>query len=291
MNTPLLSLKLPGITKTRSGKVREMFDLGESLLMVASDRISAFDVILPHGIPDKGRVLTQISRFWFGQTEGWMPNHLISCEPPIADPRLAGRCMVVKKTTPLPVECVVRGYLSGSGWKEYREHGTLAGEPLPAGLSESSPLPEPRFTPATKADTGHDMNISCAEASSLLGEAVFQKVRDYSLRLYNFAHSYAVQRGIIVADTKFEFGLLDGEVILIDEALTPDSSRFWPADQYRAGGSQPSFDKQYLRDYLETLDWDKTPPGPALPDLVIEQTAAKYREAYRLLTGHNLPEC
>lgn len=294
-NEPLLHLDLPGIKKLKSGKVRDIFDLGDRLLFVASDRISAFDVIMPNGIPRKGEVLTQISYFWFAQTESFQPNHLISRagEPlpanlqPFAG-NLAGRSMLVKKANPLAIECVVRGYLAGSGWKEYRESQTVCGIKLPAGLKESSELPEPIFTPATKAETGHDENISFEHAAQIVGKDIAERVRAASLKIYNFARDYARKRGIIIADTKFEFGLLDGQLLLIDEVLTPDSSRFWPAAEYQPGKGQPSFDKQFVRDYLETLDWNKTPPGPRLPPEVVAKTQAKYLEAYERLTGKKL---
>jgi phosphoribosylaminoimidazole-succinocarboxamide synthase len=294
-NEPLLQLDLPGIPKLRSGKVREIFDLGDSLLLVATDRISAFDVIMPNGIPRKGEVLTQLSHFWFAQTEAFQPNHLLSRPgdplPPNLQPysaQLARRCMIVKKARPLTIECVVRGYLAGSGWKEYREQQTVCGIKLPPSLKESSELPAPIFTPATKAESGHDINIPFAEAARMVGEDRAEQVRAASLKLYRFARDYARRRGIIIADTKFEFGLLDGKLILIDEVLTPDSSRFWPADQYQPGASQPSFDKQFVRDYLETLTWNKTPPAPMLPPDVVARTQAKYLEAYERLTGHKL---
>jgi phosphoribosylaminoimidazole-succinocarboxamide synthase len=250
---------------------------------------------MPNGIPRKGEVLAQISYFWFAQTESFQPNHLISRanEPlpknlqPFAD-KLAGRSMIVKKAKPLAIECVVRGYLAGSGWKEYQKSRTVCGIKLPPGLKESSELPEPIFTPATKAETGHDENISFERAKRIVGDDMAGQARAASLRIYNFARDYARQRGIIIADTKFEFGLVNGKLILIDEVLTPDSSRFWPADQYAPGKSQPSFDKQFVRDYLETLDWDKTPPGPKLPDDVVVKTTAKYLEAYERLTGGKL---
>ncbi len=294
-NETLLQVDLPGIKKLKSGKVRDIYDLGDRLLFVASDRISAFDCIMPNGIPRKGEVLTQISYFWFGQTESFQPNHLLSRpgEPwpaqlqPFAS-KLAGRSMIVKKASPLAIECVVRGYLAGSGWKEYRQSQTVCGIKLPPGLKESAELPEPVFTPATKAATGHDENISFDRAAGIVGRDIATRVRDASLKIYNFARDYARRRGIIIADTKFEFGSLDGELLLIDEVLTPDSSRFWPADQYQPGKSQPSFDKQFVRDYLETLDWDKTPPAPALPPEVVAKTQAKYLEAYERLTGSKL---
>jgi phosphoribosylaminoimidazole-succinocarboxamide synthase len=294
-NDTLLHLDLPGIRKLRSGKVREIFDLGDRLLFVATDRLSAFDVIMPNGIPRKGEVLTQISYFWFGQLESFQPNHLLSH---VGDPlpanlqayaaQLGQRSMIVKKATPLTIECVVRGYLAGSGWKEYRERQTVCGIRLPAGLTESAELPEPIFTPATKAESGHDENIPFQEAARMVGSDIAEQARAASLKAYNFARDYARKRGIIIADTKFEFGLLDGKLILIDEVLTPDSSRFWPADQYQPGRGQPSFDKQFVRDYLETLDWNKTPPGPMLPADVVAKTQAKYVEAYERLTGKKL---
>jgi phosphoribosylaminoimidazole-succinocarboxamide synthase len=294
-NETVLQLELPGVKKLKSGKVRDIFDLGDRLLFVASDRISAFDCIMPNGIPRKGEVLTQISYFWFSQTEAFQPHHLISRAgdplPANLQPfaaQLERRSMIVKKAQPLAIECVVRGYLAGSGWKEYKKNQTVCGIKLPAGLQESSELPEPIFTPATKAETGHDENISFEEAARIVGSDIAEQARAASLKIYRFARDYARQRGIIIADTKFEFGLLDGKLILIDEVLTPDSSRFWPADQYRPGQGQPSFDKQIVRDYLETLDWDKTPPAPALPADVVAKTQAKYLEAYEKLTGKKL---
>jgi len=297
-NEPILQLDLPGIKKLKSGKVREVFDLGDRLLFVATDRISAFDVIMPNGIPRKGEVLAQISCFWFAQTESFQPNHLISRIPQSGKPlpknlqsfadKLAGRSMIVKKAKPLAIECVVRGYLAGSGWKEYQKSQTVCGIKLPPGLKESGELPEPIFTPATKAETGHDENIPFERAKRIVGDDMAGQARAASLRIYNFARDYARQRGIIIADTKFEFGLDNGKLILIDEVLTPDSSRFWPADQFQPGRGQPSFDKQFVRDYLETLNWDKTPPGPKLPDDVVAKTTAKYLEAYERLTGKSL---
>jgi phosphoribosylaminoimidazole-succinocarboxamide synthase len=292
---PLLQLDLPGIKKLKSGKVRELFDLGDRLLMVASDRLSAFDVIMPNGIPRKGEVLTQISHFWFDRFAAFQPNHLLArADDPLPPPlqpfaaHLARRSMIVKKAQPLAIECVVRGYLAGSGWKEYQNSRTVCGIALPDGLKESSELPAPIFTPATKAETGHDENISFEQAAQIVGADLARQARDASLRLYTDARAYARQRGILIADTKFEFGLFDGKLILIDEVLTPDSSRFWPADQYVPGRSQPSFDKQFVRDYLETLDWNKTPPGPVLPADVVAKTSAKYLEAYERLTGKKL---
>lgn len=294
-DVPLLSLELPGIRKLKSGKVREVFDLGDRLLFVATDRISAFDCIMPNGIPRKGEVLTQISHFWFDRTESWLPNHRLARagDPLPAELRpfeaqLKGRSMIVCKAAPLPIECVVRGYLAGSGWKEYRSHGTVCGIRLPAGLRESDALPEPIFTPATKAETGHDENIPFEKAAELTGADLAAQARDLSLKLYSFARDYARTRGIIIADTKFEFGVFEGRLVLIDEVLTPDSSRFWPADQYGPGRSQPSYDKQYVRDYLETLTWSKTPPAPALPPEVVARTQAKYLEAFERLTGRQL---
>jgi len=294
-NEPLLELELPGIKKVKSGKVREVFDLGDSFLFVATDRISAFDVIMPNGIPRKGEVLTQISHFWFDRLEGEVPNHRLADPqdplPAILAPyaaRLERRSMVVKKAQPLTIECVVRGYLAGSGWKEYRQNRTVCGISLPEGLTESDELPEPIFTPATKAEAGHDENISFAEAAERVGADMAEQVRTFSLSIYNQARAYARERGIIIADTKFEFGMVDGELVLIDEVLTPDSSRFWPANQYQPGRSQPSFDKQFVRDYLETLDWNKQPPAPELPADVVQKTEAKYLDAYHRLTGLHL---
>jgi len=295
MNEPILQLDLPGIKKVRSGKVREVFDLGDSFLLVASDRISAFDVIMPNGIPHKGAVLTQISHFWFEKFAALVPNHLLAKanDPlpanlaPYAD-KLAKRSMIVKKAKPLAIECIVRGYLSGSGLKEYKKSQTVCGIKLPAGLVDSSELPEPIFTPSTKAEEGHDENINFEQACEIVGTELATQARDLSLMIYKAGRDYAKQRGIIIADTKFEFGLFEGKLILIDEVLTPDSSRFWPADQYAPGRSQPSFDKQFVRDYLETLTWDKTPPGPKLPDDVVAKTSAKYLEAYEKLTGKKL---
>jgi phosphoribosylaminoimidazole-succinocarboxamide synthase len=294
-NDTVLTLELPGVRKVKSGKVREIFELGDSFLFVASDRISAFDCVMPNGIPRKGEVLTQLSHFWFDQTESFVPNHrlakandpLPSQLQPYAE-KLARRSMIVKKAQPLAIECVVRGYLAGSGWKEYKKSQTVCGIKLPPGLEDSSELPEPIFTPATKAETGHDENIDFEAAAKIVGKEIAEKARDLSIRIYSFAREYARKRGIIIADTKFEFGLLNGQLLLIDEVLTPDSSRFWPADQYAPGKNQPSFDKQFVRDYLETLDWNKTPPAPALPEDVVQKTTAKYLEAYKRLTGRDL---
>jgi phosphoribosylaminoimidazole-succinocarboxamide synthase len=276
-----------------SGKVREIYSFGDEMLLVASDRISAFDVIMPTEIPDKGRVLTALSKFWFDRTTSIVPNHLISIEPkdfPSAarDPELAGRSMLVRRLAMLPVECVVRGYLAGSGWKDYQATGAICGHGLPAGLRESDRLPQPIFTPATKAAEGHDINIDREAASLLVGGDRYDDLERISLDLYEAAAAHALERGIIVADTKFEFGLLpDGTLVLGDEVLTPDSSRFWPADGYEPGRAQASFDKQYLRDWLETLDWDKSPPGPELPDTVVEGTRSRYADAYQRLTGES----
>jgi phosphoribosylaminoimidazole-succinocarboxamide synthase len=294
-NATILQLDLPGVRKIKSGKVREIFDLGDALLFVATDRISAFDCVMPNGIPRKGEVLTQLSHFWFDRMAGIVPNHRLALAndplPPNLQPhadKLAKRSMIVKKAEPLSIECVVRGYLAGSGWKEYRNRQTVCGIKLPEGLVESSELPQPIFTPATKATTGHDININFDEAAKLVGADIAEQCRATSLKIYSQARDYARQRGIIIADTKFEFGIFEGQLILIDEVLTPDSSRFWPADLYRPGASQPSFDKQFVRDYLETLDWDKTPPAPELPPQVVSQTQAKYLEAFKRLTGRDL---
>ncbi|MBN8246144.1 MAG: phosphoribosylaminoimidazolesuccinocarboxamide synthase [Verrucomicrobia bacterium] len=293
--TPLLNLELPGIRRLRSGKVREVFDLGDRLLLVATDRISAFDCVMPNGIPRKGEVLTQMSHFWFDLTESWLPNHRLARAtdplPAALAPwttTLARRSMIVRKAAPLPIECVVRGYLAGSGWKEYRASQTVCGQRLPAGLAECGELPEPIFTPATKAESGHDENIPFATAAAMIGADLAETVRQASLKLYQVARDHARARGILIADTKFEFGLFEGRLILIDEVLTPDSSRFWPADQWRPGRGQPSFDKQFVRDHLESLDWDKTPPAPALPADVVARTQAKYLEAFERLTGRPL---
>jgi len=292
--SPQSFLDLPDIKKLRSGKVREVFDLGETLLFVATDRLSAFDVILPDPIPDKGAVLNQLSAFWFKRFSN-VKNHFVTAnfdefpkELQAFRPQLAGRSMIVRKTKPLPVECVVRGYLAGSGWKEYQESQSVCGIKLPSGLKLASQLPEPIFTPATKSDTGHDLNIDMNECRQILGNEMAARVCDLSLQIYAAGRDHAAQRGIIVADTKFEFGTVDGQLLLIDECLTPDSSRFWPKGQYIVGQSPPSFDKQFVRDYLETLDWNKTPPAPSLPQDVITKTSAKYVEAFERLTGEKL---
>ncbi len=284
----LRDIDLPDVPKLRSGKVREVFDLGDTLLFVATDRLSAFDVILPDPIPHKGAVLNQISAFWFRRFR-FVPNHFISTDLPeqlrdFSD-QLAGRSMIVTKTQPLAIECVIRGYLAGSGWKDYQQTGSVCGQELPRGLQLASKLPEPIFTPATKSESGHDVNITWSEACEVVGEKAASRARELSLLIYKAGSEYAAERGIIVADTKFEFGTRNGELLLIDECLTPDSSRFWPADQYVVGKSPPSYDKQFVRDYLETLDWNKTAPGPRLPQEIIQKTSAKYLEAFEVLTG------
>ncbi len=295
MSSVVWETNLAGAKLLSRGKVRDIYEVGGRLLLVATDRISAFDVVLPTPIPDKGRVLTQLSRFWFDRLADVVPNHVISGEelpPELASERdqLAGRSMLCRKTKPLPVECVVRGYLVGSGWKDYRATGKVCGIPLPAGLRESDKLPEPLFTPSTKATQGHDENISFDEVVRQIGAELAESVRSISIELYRRATEYAAPRGILLADTKFEFGLLDGELIWIDEALTPDSSRFWPAEGYAPGRPQPSFDKQFVRDYLERIGWNKLPPGPELPADVVRGTREKYREAYRLIAGHDLDQ-
>ena len=295
----LKTLELPGISKVNSGKVREIFEIEGDLLLVASDRLSAFDVILPDPIPHKGRVLTQMSKFWFDRIAdaNIVKHHVITVDPrdfpeALREYRdlLANRSMLVKKCRPLPIECVVRGYLAGSGWKEYQSSEEICGIALPSGLRESDKLPEPIFTPATKEASGHDVNISFERAAEIIGHDLASRMRELSLQIYTTARDYAGSRGIIICDTKFEFGIADSELILIDEVLTPDSSRFWPADSYEPGKSQPSFDKQFVRDYLETLDWDKTPPGPELPSEIISATSDRYLEAYRRLAGKDLLE-
>jgi phosphoribosylaminoimidazole-succinocarboxamide synthase len=293
MEAVVLQTNLPGLKLKGRGKVRDIYDLGDRLLIVATDRLSAFDVVLPTPIPDKGRVLTQLSVFWFDQLHDVVPNHLISVknfsgELAAHAAALDGRAMLVKRTEPVPIECVVRGYISGSGLKDYQRTGGICGIPLPKGLRDSDKLPEPIFTPSTKATTGHDENISFEETVERIGRPLAEKLRDLSLTLYKRAAEHAAKRGIIIADTKFEFGLLGDELIWIDEALTPDSSRFWPADQYSPGKAQPSFDKQYVRDYLEEASWNKQPPAPALPPEVVKGTTEKYREAYQRITGHAL---
>lgn len=295
MTPAATKIELPGIAKFKTGKVREVYDLGDQYLFIASDRISAFDCIMPNGIPDKGRVLNMISKFWFDRTGDLVKNHMISTD--VADfpaelqehaELLEGRSMLVKKAELLPVECIVRGYLIGSGWKEYQQSNTIGGMPLRPGYEMAGKLDEAIFTPSTKADEGHDENISIDQMNEIVGEELGQKLIDISLNLYKTAADYALTKGIIIADTKFEFGLVDGELILIDEVLTPDSSRFWPAATYQPGASPLSFDKQFVRDYLETLDWDKTPPAPELPEEIVMKSREKYLEAYKLLTGEEL---
>jgi len=293
---PLLETRLSNRPPDRQGKVRDLYEAGDDLLLVATDRISAFDYVLGSGIPDKGKVLTQLSRFWFERTRAIVDNHLITMDVdryPIAlrasADMLRGRSMLVRKTDPVPIECVARGYLAGSGWKDYLETGEVCGVPLPPGLLESDRLPEPVFTPATKATSGHDENISEADAARLLGEPLVTKLRELTLALYAVGHAHADACGIILADTKFEFGLTpDGGILLIDEAMTPDSSRYWPKDGYAPGRPQPSFDKQFVRDYLEAIRWNKQPPVPSLPDEVVARTREKYCEAFQRLTGHDL---
>jgi phosphoribosylaminoimidazole-succinocarboxamide synthase len=302
MNAPVMTTSLAGLGPRHQGKVRDIYDLGDHLLLVATDRISAFDVVMAEPIPDKGRILTRLSAFWFRHLADLTPNHLVSLEveefPPACRPfkdLLAGRTMLVRKCRPLPVECIVRGYLSGSGWAEYREQGAIGGLRLPPGLMESQKLPEPIFTPSTKAELGtHDENISFAAMESSIGAALAARVRDLSLAIYGRALAWAEPRGVIIADTKFEFGLADGaggagkQLVLIDEVLTPDSSRFWPQEDYKPGGPQKSYDKQYLRDYLESLGWNKKPPPPSLPPEVIANTRARYLQALQTLTGEEL---
>ena len=294
MNTVIAQTNFPGLKLRGRGKVRDIYEVDEDqLLIVATDRLSAFDVVLPTPIPDKGRVLTQLSLFWFEKLADVVPHHVISADhfggelAPYAD-LLEGRGMLVRRTEPVPIECVVRGYISGSGWKDYQKTGGICGIPLPKGLRESDKLPEPIFTPSTKATTGHDENISFEETVSRIGLPLAEQLREVSLTLYRRAAEHAAARGIIIADTKFEFGLLGQELIWIDEALTPDSSRFWPVDEYLPGKTQPSFDKQYVRDYLERIGWNKQPPGPELPADVVTGTKNKYREAYQRITGHAL---
>ena len=294
MNPVVWETNLEGSHLRNRGKVRDLYDVGDSLLIVATDRLSAFDVVLPTPIPDKGRVLTQLSMFWFNLLRDVIPNHVITATDftGVLAPHkniLEGRAMLCRKTEPIPIECVVRGYLAGSGWKDYQKTGNVCGVALPKGMRESDALPEPIFTPSTKATTGHDENISIEQAAAVIGMPLAGRLRDVSLEIYKRAVAYAAPRGILLADTKFEFGLIGNELIWIDEALTPDSSRFWPASGYAPGKSQPSFDKQYVRDYLEQIGWNKQPPGPELPPEVVAQTRAKYREAYQRLTGHELP--
>lgn len=288
-------INIPNLKKFKSGKVREVYDLGDQYLFVASDRISAFDVVMPDGIPNKGQVLNMISKFWFNRTNNLVNNHMISTDiedfPEELNPYkdiLNGRSMLVKKAELLPVECIVRGYLIGSGWKEYKQSQTIGGMSLRPGYEMAGKLDEPIFTPSTKADEGHDENISIDEMNDIVGLELGKKLEAISIELYKTAADFALSKGIIIADTKFEFGMINGELTLIDEILTPDSSRFWPEDSYQPGSSPMSFDKQFVRDYLETLDWDKTPPGPTLPDEILLKSRDKYLEAYKLLTGSDL---
>jgi phosphoribosylaminoimidazole-succinocarboxamide synthase len=285
---PLLQTNLPGYQLRARGKVRDIYEDSDRLLFVATDRISAFDYILATGIPDKGRVLTQMTLFWLDFLKDVVPNHLLSTDMTALPPEFEGRSMWVKKAQMFDVECVARGYLSGSGWKDYKATGSLCGIPLPAGLVESDALPEPIFTPATKAQSGHDENISFETVVNMIGQETAARLRDLTLTIYKKASDYARSRGIIIADTKFEFGVVDGKIILADEVLTPDSSRFWPADTYSPGGPQPSYDKQFVRDYLESIRWNKQPPAPALPPDVALRTSEKYKDAYRTLTGKSL---
>jgi phosphoribosylaminoimidazole-succinocarboxamide synthase len=290
----IIQSELPGIPLVNRGKVRDLYDLGEHLLLLATDRLSAFDVVLPDPIPDKGRVLNEMANFWFGKLGHVVPNQLTGIDPesvvsPEEKTQVRGRSVVVKKLKPLPIEAVVRGYIIGSGWKDYQKSGKVCGIELPKGLQQAQKLPEPIFTPATKAETGHDENISFAEVEKKIGKELAAKVRDVSIRLYKEASDYARTKGIIIADTKFEFGLdPQNQLVLIDEVLTADSSRFWPADSYQVGMSPPSYDKQFVRDYLESLTWDKTPPAPKLPEDVIARTSQKYRDALERLTGRKL---
>lgn len=297
MPLPVRELEIGQLKRFHSGKVRDTYELNDHLLMVASDRLSAFDVILPDGIPNKGRVLTQLSVFWFGKTGHIVPNHLISSEvedlPEELEPHvevLRDRFMIVRKAERIDIECVVRGYLAGSAWVEYQQHGTVCGQKLESGLSESARLPAPIFTPATKAESGHDENISIDEMRKIVGAKIAQQAMDASFEVFAFASEYAAQRGLILADTKFEFGFIDGQLTLIDEALTPDSSRYWDADEYEPGRPQDSFDKQYVRDWLIESGWDRNPPAPPLPQEIVDGTASRYLEAYERITGEALPE-
>jgi phosphoribosylaminoimidazole-succinocarboxamide synthase len=284
----VLETNVPGLKLRARGKVRDIYDDGDRLLFIATDRISAFDYILATGIPEKGRVLTQMTLFWLDFLRDVVPNHFLSSDMTGLPPELEGRSMWVKRAEMFDIECVARGYISGSGWKDYQRTGAVCGIPLPPGLRESDALPEPIFTPATKAQTGHDENISFEQASSIVGADLAARLRDLTLSIYKKAADYARARGIIIADTKFEFGTVNGEIILADEVLTPDSSRFWPQETYAPGGAQPSYDKQFVRDYLESIHWNKQPPAPALPDDVALRTSEKYKEAYRTLTGRDL---
>lgn len=288
----VLTTNLKGLKLFKRGKVRDVYDLGDKLLIVSTDRISCFDLVLPTPIPYKGKVLNQISKFWFDFTKGIIANHLLTADINQYPPSLKkygnildGRSMLVKKTRSLAIECIVRGYISGSAWKEYQQKGSICGLKLPSGLQQSQELPEAIFTPSTKAEQGHDINISDSQAIKITGKELYEKVKSKTLAIYKKAKDYASGRGIIIADTKFEFGLINNDLILIDEIITPDSSRFWPKDSYAPGASQPSFDKQFVRDYLEGLGWDKTPPAPELPDEIVKKTAEKYLEAYNKITG------
>ena len=302
MSEVVLQTDIAGLKPFIRGKVRDVYDLGENLLIIATDRLSAFDVVLPTGIPDKGAVLTQISAFWFDQTRDLCPNHVVSTDSSVIrqalqaagasnvpDAYIKNRAMLVRKVQALPVECVVRGYLEGSGWKEYQKTQSVCGIQLPAGLKQGSQLPEPIFTPSTKAHTGHDENITHAQLAEILPAEQMQRCIELSLAVYNAAAEFARQRGVIIADTKFEFGVQDGQVIMIDECLTPDSSRFWNAQLHQPGGPQPSYDKQFVRDYLDSVGWNHEPPAPALPDDVVRKTTEKYREIYKIISGHELP--
>lgn len=293
-NGALLETEIPGLKLLHRGKVRDIYDLGDSLLFVATDRISAFDCVMPNGIPDKGRVLTEMSLFWFDLLS-WMPNHLLCSDaskfPAVlkaVEKDLAGRSLIVKKAKTVPLECIVRGYITGSGWKDYQKTGKVCGIQLRAGYRQAEKLDKALFTPSTKADVGHDENISLEQAMKIVGEAKARKVADCAVRIYTEAAAYAESRGIILADTKMEFGDFNGDIILIDEVLTPDSSRFWPKSEYKVGGNPPSFDKQFVRDYLEGLDWNKTPPAPALPNDIVSKTREKYLSALKALTGKSL---
>lgn len=294
-NEIIVETDLPGIERYATGKVRDVYRLDDRLLIVATDRISAFDYVLPTGIPDKGKVLTQLSIFWFDFLRDITPTHFLTADPekfpaPLPDFRtqLEGRSMLVKKARMIEIECVARGYLAGSGWKEYKQHGAVCGISLPAGLRESDKLPEPIFTPATKAQTGHDENVSFETVATLVGTDLANRLRDLTLEIYCKAATYAQSRGILIADTKFEFGFVEEQLVLGDEVLTPDSSRFWPSEEYEPGGPQSSYDKQYVRDYLESIRWTKQPPAPSLPTDVAARTSQKYKEAFRVLTGRNL---
>jgi phosphoribosylaminoimidazole-succinocarboxamide synthase len=294
--TAVVETDLVGLELVNRGKVRDLYDLGEALLIVTTDRVSAFDVILPTPIPGKGAVLTAMSEFWFDLLAGIVPHHLITTDVEAMGSAVAphagllrGRSMLVKKAEPLPVECVVRGYITGSGWRDYQASGQICGIPVRSGMQQAEPFDEVLFTPATKAETGHDENIDFETFCRIVGAGVGERLRDLSVRIYESGRDHARARGIILADTKFEFGLIDGEPCLIDEVMTPDSSRFWPADQYQPGRDQPSFDKQPLRDYLESLGWDKSPPPPMLPAQVVQETSERYLNAYRLITGQDLP--